>query len=180
MGLLAAAHYQISYLRPASSAVGQPTSRACGAASGQFGGDYRAVRLYWLASLRARSPLCAAPIFPSCPPLRARVAQLFGIIPASLVTQVAVGDVNSVQRATRGSVNCWRLDGWAKAYISKRCRWHCACSLRLTPEVPLTTMSGHHTGSVDCWLCQNIHQIFGGSPAGYPRLRVESAWASSS
>ena len=29
-------------------------------------------------------------------------------------------------------------------------------------------------GSVDDWLCQNIHQIFGGSPAGYPRLRVES------
>jgi hypothetical protein len=103
-----------------------------------------------------------------------------GIIPASLVTQVAVGDVNSVQRATRGSANCWRLDGRAKAYISKRCRWHCAHLLRLTPEVPLTTMSGHHTGSVDCWLCQNIHQIFGGSPAGYPRLRVESAWASSS
>ena len=46
--------------------------------------------------------------------------------------------------------------------------------LRLTPEVPLTTMSGHHMGSVDNWLCQNIHQIFGGSPAGYPRLRVES------
>ena len=42
--------------------------------------------------------------------------------------------------------------------------------MRLTPEVPLTTMSGHHLGSVDGWLCQIIHQIFGGSPVGYPRF----------
>ena len=42
--------------------------------------------------------------------------------------------------------------------------------LRLTPEVPLTTMSGHQLGSVDGWLCQIIHQIFGGSPVGYPRF----------
>jgi hypothetical protein len=103
-----------------------------------------------------------------------------GIILANFVTQVAVGDVNSVRRATRGTVNYWRLDGRAKAYIAKRCRWHCAHFSRPIPEVPLTTMSGHRMGSVDYWLCQNIHQIFGGSPAGYPRLRVESAWASSS
>ena len=41
--------------------------------------------------------------------------------------------------------------------------------------------AGTILGSVDCWLCQTIHQIFGGGPAGYPRfLRVESAWATSS
>ena len=33
-------------------------------------------------------------------------------------------------------------------------------------------MSGHHLGSVDCWLCQTIHQIFGDSPADYPRRFV--------
>lgn len=79
-----------------------------------------------------------------------------------------------------GLSDCWRLDGRAKAYILKRYRWYCAHFWRLTPEVLLTTMSGHHLGSVDCWLCQSIHQIFGGDPAGYPRLRVESAWVTSS
>ena len=130
-----------------------------------------------------RSPLAAAPTDPSClspSPGRGRHPKL-GFVPASFVTQVAVGDVNSVQRVTRGLANCWRWDGRAKAYILKRCRWYCAHFWRLTPEVLLTTMSGHHLGSVDCWLCQTIHQIFGGGPAGYPRfLRVESAWATSS
>lgn len=144
------------------------------AASGQFGGVYLAAGLYCAASLRQVAP-CRGDDTPAVSLSRARAApQKPGIIPASFVTQVAVGDVNSVQRATRGLANCWCLDGRAKAYILKRCRWCCAHFSRLTPEVLLTTMSGHHLGSVDCWLCQTIHQIFGGDPAGYPRfLRVE-------
>ena len=95
-----------------------------------------------------RSPLAAAPTDPSClspSPGRGRHPKL-GFVPASFVTQVAVGDVNSVQRVTRGLANCWRWDGRAKAYILKRCRWYCAHFWRLTPEVLLTTMSGHHFG----------------------------------
>lgn len=129
----------------------------------------------------ARSPLAAASIPQLSLSFGREQHQQSGILPASFVTQVLVGDVNSVQRTTRGSANCRCLDGRAKAYILKRYRWYCAHFWRLTPEVLLTTMSGHHLGSVDCWLCQTIHQIFGGGPAGYPRfLRVESAWATSS
>ena len=122
----------------------------------------------------ARSPLAAASIPQLSLSFGREQHQQSGILPASFVTQVLVGDVNSVQRTTRGSANCRCLDGRAKAYILKRYRWYCAHFWRLTPEVLLTTMSGHHLGSVDCWLCQTIHQIFGGDPAGYPRfLRVE-------
>ena len=56
----------------------------------------------------ARSPFCgiAAPR-----PTRFRGAGTnSGIILASLVTQVAVGDVNSVQRAYPGLGDCWGLE----------------------------------------------------------------------
>lgn len=33
-------------------------------------------------------------------------------------------------------------------------------------------LTGIVMGSVDCWLCQTIHQIFGDSPADYPRRFV--------
>ena len=126
----------------------------------------------------ARSPFCgiAAP-----QPNRFRGAGTnSGIILASLVTQVAVGDVNSVQRAYPGLGDCWGLEWVGESLYIEAVPLALRPFLRLTPEVLLTTMSGHHMGSVDNWLCQNIHQIFGGSPAGYPRLRVESVWASSS
>lgn len=126
----------------------------------------------------ARSPLVAVSIFQLLLPLRREPP--CGILLASFVTQVLVGDVNSVQRKTRGLANCRRLDGRAKAYILKQYRWYCACFWRRTPEAPLTTMSGHHLGSADCWLCQHLHQIFGGDPSGYPRLRVEPVWVTSS
>ena len=134
--------------------------------------------LGYTASLHCvvRSPLAAAPTDPSCssPFGRGRHPKL-GFVPASFVTQVLVGDVNSVQRTTRGSANCRCLDGRAKAYILKRYRWYCAHFWRLTPEVLLTTMSGHHLGSVDRWLCQTFHQIFGDGSVKYPRLRVDLA-----
>jgi hypothetical protein len=36
-------------------------------------------------------------------------------------------------------------------------------------------ISGHHLGSVDRWLCQTFHQIFGDGSVKYPRLRVDLA-----
>ena len=94
----------------------------------------------------ARSPLAAASIPQLSLSFGREQHQQSGILPASFVTQVLVGDVNSVQRTTRGSANCRCLDGRAKAYILKRYRWYCAHFWRLTPEVLLTSMSGHHFG----------------------------------
>lgn len=37
------------------------------------------------------------------------------------------------------------------------------------------TISGQHLGSVDRWLCQTFHQIFGDGSVKYPRLRVDLA-----
>jgi hypothetical protein len=73
-----------------------------------------------------------------------------------------------------GLGDCWTLI-WAgeSLYIEAAPLVLRPC-LRSAPEVPLTSMSGHHMGSVDSWLCQNIHQIFGGCPAGYPRFGVLS------
>ena len=74
-------------------------------------GDCRAVGLYQLLYCGG-SPLCAAR-FSACPPRLGAAcdadsgagAPNFGTIFASLVTQVAVGDVYSAQRATRGSAS---------------------------------------------------------------------------
>jgi len=53
--------------------------------------------------------------------------------------------------------------------------------LRLTPEVPLTPMSGRHFGVCGLLAMPNIHQILGGSSTGYPRFVLrESACVSSS
>ena len=106
----------------------------------------------------------------------------FGILPASLVTQIAVGDVNSARRAIRGLVTVGALDGRVKACILKRCR----SVLRLSWQQRLKSLSQPYERAkfgVCGWLALPtiLHQIFGGSPVGYPRLWVrESAWASSS
>lgn len=106
----------------------------------------------------------------------------FGILPASLVTQIAVGDVNSARRAIRGLVTVGALDGRAKACILKRCR----SAPRPSWQQRLKSLSPPYERAkfgVCGWLALPtiLHQIFGGSPAGYPRLWVrESAWASSS
>ena len=126
----------------------------------------------------ARSPFCGFLQLPR-PALRGAGTNL-GIILASLVTQVAVGDVNSVQRAYQGLGDCWGLEWAGESLYAEAAPLALRPFLRLTPEVLLTTMSGHHMGSVDHWLCQILYQIFGGSSASYPRLRVELAWASSS
>ena len=103
------------------------------------------------------------------------VSYLLALLPRFWLETSTLSDAKSGCEA-----KCQRLNGRAKAYIVKRYRWYCAHFWRLTPEVLLTTMSRHHLGSVDCWLCQPNHQIFGGDPADYPRLRVESAWVTSS
>jgi hypothetical protein len=138
---------------------------AC-AADDRFGGDYRAVGLYCAALLRQVAPLRGFD-FPQPPPFR-RGWHNFGIILASLVTQVAVGDVNSVQRATRGSATVGCLNRRVKAHILKRCRLVLRLFLRLTPEVLLTTMSGRHYGV--CGLLA--------LPKNSPDLWGQSCWLS--
>lgn len=79
---------------------------------------------------------------------------------ASLVSQIAAGDVNSGRRAIRGSANADPLQRRAKAYILKR-RVALRLYLRLATEVLLISISGQHLGSVDCWLCQIFTRSLG-------------------
>ena len=142
--------------------------------SGLFG-DCRAVGLNQLLHCGG-SPLCAAR-FSACLPASAPLATLMlGLVHQFWYHICKPCYPGSGWRRLLcparhpGLGDCWRLCGRAKACILKSRPLASRPHLRLTPEVPLTTMSGHHLGSVDGWLCQILHQIFGGSPAGYPRF----------
>jgi len=110
-----------------------------------------------------------APVFPQFLALLAVSFwgwRLFGFILASLVTQVAVEDVHSGQRATRGSATVGSCRGGLRPIY-----WSSASVLRLylqsTSEVLPISMSGRHLGSVDGWLCQIFTRSLGTAAFNY-------------
>jgi hypothetical protein len=114
-----------------------------------------------------------ASLFQRCLRCCFRVGVTFGFVLASLVTQVAVGDVHSGQRVTRGSATVNRLYRWVKAHKLKRCLLVLRLYLWSTPEVLPISMSGHNLGSVDCWLCQIFTRSLG---TALPSIRALSVW----
>ena len=111
-------------------------------------------------------------VFQKVSPISALRAVLFlswrplGIIFASLVTQVAVEDVHSGQRATRGSATVVACRGGLRPIY-----WSSASVLRpylqSTTEVLPISMSGQHLGSVDGWLCQIFTRSLGTAASNY-------------
>jgi hypothetical protein len=85
-------------------------------AVGEFGDELTAVGLYRTLNCGG-SPLCSAGLFKSLP----SGGRPFGFIFASLVTQVAVEDVHSGQRATRGSAIVVACRGGLRPIYLKQC-----------------------------------------------------------
>jgi hypothetical protein len=58
--------------------------------------------------------------------------------------------------------------------IFKRYPW--ALHLSLSKDLkPHHIFVGRHLGSVDCWLCQLFHQIFGDNLAEFPHFMCDEA-----
>ena len=88
---------------------------------------------------------------------------------ACLVSQIAAGDVNSGRRVIRGSATADPLFRRAKAYMLKQ---FAAPEFVVGNRSPADFDQRAPFGVCGLLALPKIHQIFGDSPAKYPRLCV--------